>query len=98
MLRILLHRSRLFPWETVRKHLNRFTLKMQYSGYNKAIRHDVTKSAIHAFQTMMEIEDQKTGRGTSDRSRRRTRRRTGIDRVDLIPSCLYQRQVELGFQ
>ena len=57
MLRILLHCSRLLPWETVCGHLNRFTLKMQYSGYNQAIRHDVTKSAFHAFQTMMENEE-----------------------------------------
>ena len=27
---------------------------MQYSGYNKSIRCDVTRSAIHAYQTMME--------------------------------------------
>ena len=57
MLRILLHCSRLLPWEYVCGHLNNFTLKMQYSGYNQTIRHDVTKSAFHAFQTMMENEE-----------------------------------------
>ena len=57
MLRILLHCSRLLPWETVCGHLNKFALKMQYSGYSQAIRYDVTKSAFHAYQTMMENEE-----------------------------------------
>jgi hypothetical protein len=57
MLRILLHCSRLLPWEKVCEHLNNFTLKMQFSGYSQAVRHDVTKSAFHAFQTMMENEE-----------------------------------------
>ena len=57
MLRILLHCSRLLPWGYVCGHLNNFTLKMQYSGYNQTIRHDVAKSAFHAFQTMMENEE-----------------------------------------
>ena len=57
MLRILLHCSRRLPWELVCTHLNRFTLKRQYSGYKQAIRHDVTKSAFHAYLTMMENEN-----------------------------------------
>ena len=56
MLRILLHCSRLIPWESVCKHLNNFTKKMQYSGYNQAFRYDVTRSAVNAYQTLMENE------------------------------------------
>ena len=57
MLRILLHCSRNIPWETVRDHLSNFTRKMQYSGYEQAFRYDVAKSAINAYQTMMENEE-----------------------------------------
>ena len=56
MLRILLHCSRYTTWESVCKHLNNFTKKMQYSGYNQAFRYDVTKSAVKAYQTMRENE------------------------------------------
>ena len=56
MLRIILHCSRYIPWDTVRDHLSNFTKKMQYSGYEQSIRYDVTKSAINAYQTMMENE------------------------------------------
>ena len=56
MLQILLHCSKYITWDTVCGHLNNFTKKMQYSGYEQEIRYDVTKSAINAYQTMMENE------------------------------------------
>jgi hypothetical protein len=56
MLRILLHCSRYITWENVCKHLNDFTKKMQYSGYEQAFRYDVARSAVSAYQTMMENE------------------------------------------
>ena len=56
MLRILLHCSRYDTWDNVRGHLNNFTKKMQYSGYEQEIRYDITKSAINAYQIMMENE------------------------------------------
>ena len=54
MLRILLHCSRYITWESVCRHLNDFTKKMQYSGYDQAFRYNVAKSAVNAYQTMME--------------------------------------------
>ena len=57
MLRIMLHCSRYIPWETVCNHLNKFMLKMQYSGYNQALRHDVAKSAINAYMTIRDNEE-----------------------------------------
>ena len=56
MLRILLHCSTDLPWVIVQQHMSKFTLKMQYSGYNQAFRHDVTKSAIDAYRNMRECE------------------------------------------
>ena len=56
MLRIILHCSKYVPYETVRQHLSNFTKKMQYSGYGQAMRYDVAKSAIKAYQTMVENE------------------------------------------
>ena len=58
MLRIILHCSRDLPWETVRQHMSNFTMKMQYSGYDHAVRHDVTRSAINAFQKISDDETQ----------------------------------------
>ena len=56
MLRILLHCSRDLSWEIVRRHLSNFTMKMQYSGYDHAFRHDVTRSAIDAYRTIRDNE------------------------------------------
>ena len=57
MLRRILHCSRHLEWEVVRKHLDNFMMKMQYSGYNQIFRYEVAKSAINAFETMMENEE-----------------------------------------
>ena len=75
MLRILLHCSRWLSWEAVLYHLNRFTLKMQYSGYKKTLRYDVKKSAINAFLKMMEKEEKGIRPINRPKSWRRAERR-----------------------
>ena len=54
VLRIVLHCSNYIPWESVRNHINNFMMKMQYSGYNKAFRYHVVKSALNAYQKIRE--------------------------------------------
>ena len=56
VLRIMLHCSRNLPWDIVRGHIDKFMMKMQLSGYKQGFRYEVTKSAINAFETMMEDE------------------------------------------
>ena len=58
MLRVMLHCSRQLPWETVLGHLNNFMRKMQYSGYDQTFRYVVAKSAINAFETIRNSEEQ----------------------------------------
>ena len=57
MLRRILHCSRHLEWEVVRKHLDNFMMKMQYSGYDQTFRYEVAKSAINAFENLMEKEE-----------------------------------------
>lgn len=57
VLRIMLHCSTTLPWEVVRDHINKCMMKMQFSGYEQAFRYEVVKSAINAYQTMMNNEE-----------------------------------------
>ena len=57
VLRIIRHCSKLITWEEVRGHINKFMMKMQLSGYDQAFRCDIVKSAINAFEIMMEKEE-----------------------------------------
>ena len=43
LLRILVHCSKDLPWETVCGHVNGYTKKLQFSGYDHKFRHDVVK-------------------------------------------------------
>ena len=54
MVRIMLHCSRNLPYEVKVRHINDFILRMQYSGYNKEFRYDVTKSAMKAYDNILE--------------------------------------------
>ena len=99
MLRVLLHCSRYLSWETVTGHLNKFMRKMQYSGYKQTMRYDVTKSAMNAYQLMMDneangirpINRPKTW-NREERNRQKVRKRKewykqgGFDSVLFIPS------------
>lgn len=54
ILRILLNCSINLPWETLAKHVSNMTLRMQFSGYGKGFRHQVVKSALSAYETLLE--------------------------------------------
>ena len=54
ILRILRNCSKLLPWEEVCKHVEEFSMRMQYSGYNETYRAQVVKSALHAYDTMLD--------------------------------------------
>ena len=54
MLRIMLHCSKYLAKETTNRHLNNVMKKMQYSGYKKSFRYDVTKSAMQAYRLIKE--------------------------------------------
>ena len=56
VLRIILHCSNYLTWETVCGHINKFMMKMQYSGYKKEMRYHVVKSAINAYMQIREKE------------------------------------------
>ena len=68
----MLHCSNFLTWDTVLKHLNNFTRKMQYSGYDQAFRYTVAKSAINAYKTIRDNEE----RGFRPMHRPKTWRRT----------------------
>ena len=52
MLRILTHCSPNLPWERICEHINRFMMKLQFSGYNKGFRYSIANSALEAFKTI----------------------------------------------
>ena len=56
VLRILLHCSKELPWSTTTKHVNEIVKRMQFSGYTKEFRYQVVKSAINAYQKIVEAE------------------------------------------
>ena len=99
MLRIMLHCSRFLPWEVVRTHLNKFMMKLQYSGYNQEFRHEVAKSAINAYETIRDNEEldirpmhrpkgwRKVERlEEKERKRKKWYRQGGFDSVLFVPS------------
>ena len=53
----MLHCSNYLPWEVVRKHINDFTKRMQYSGYDKMFRYHVVNGAITAYKRIQEKEE-----------------------------------------
>ena len=65
MLRIMLHCNEYVPQETINEHFNNFMKKLQYSGYDKAFRHDIVKSAKNAFRIIKENDQ----RGIRPRNR-----------------------------
>ena len=54
LLRVFLNCSPSLPWQRITEHASNTTLKMQYSGYDKAFRHQVVKSALSAYHTQRE--------------------------------------------
>ena len=56
ILRILLNCSRELPWETVVSHVNHMMLRLQYSGYDQRFRTEVVRSAVKAYNHLIELD------------------------------------------
>ena len=52
----MLNCSRELPWDVVTKHLNQFTARMQYSGYDQQFRLQVIDSALKAYEKLCKAE------------------------------------------
>ena len=57
-LRIVLNCSRDLQWEVVAAHLSEYSARMQYSGYEHKFRLEVIKSALKAYENLIEAERQ----------------------------------------
>ncbi len=53
IIRILTHCSPFTPWEGMCEHVNKFMMKLQFSGYNKKFRYHVADSGIKAFKHLI---------------------------------------------
>ena len=59
-LRILLNCSPLLSFDIARKHLTSFSMRMQASGYDHAVRFEIIKSALIAYKKVREADEAKT--------------------------------------
>ena len=59
MLRIMLNCSQHLQWAETAKHLTEMNKRLQYSGYNKKFRTEITKSALNAYNKL--LEDDRNG-------------------------------------
>ena len=56
LLRIFLNRSREPPWKNVVDHANHMTLRLQFSSYNKRFREEVVRSALAAYNRLVQLD------------------------------------------
>ena len=56
VLRILLNCSRELPWEAIVAHVNHTMLRLQYSGYDWKFREEVVRSALAAYNRLVELD------------------------------------------
>ena len=56
VLRILLNCSRELPWATVISHVNHMMLRLQYSGYDQKFRAELVRSALKAYNCLIELD------------------------------------------
>ena len=54
IVRILRNCSQLLPWDDVCKHVEEFSMRIQYSGYNETYRAQVVKSALNAYDLILD--------------------------------------------
>ena len=57
VLRILRNCNRMLPWTDICKHVEHYSMRMQYSGYNEEFRAQVIKSALHAYDIMIKKDE-----------------------------------------
>jgi len=58
VLRVLMNCSKLLPWERVVENVDEMVLRMQYSGYNKKLRYEIFDSALKAYKTRNEADQE----------------------------------------
>ena len=58
VLRVLINCSKLLPWERVVENVSAMVLRMQYSGYSKKFRYEVVDSALKAYKTRNEADQE----------------------------------------
>ena len=56
VLRIFLNCSRELPWETIVGHVNHMMLRLQYSSYDQKFRTEAVRSAMKAYNLMIELD------------------------------------------
>ena len=57
VVRILRNCSRRLPWDVVCRHIRDYSARMQYSGHSKRMRKQVVKSALNAYDRMIEKDE-----------------------------------------
>ena len=50
LLRVIMRCSPDLPWHTKKKHIEEYSLRMQFSGYSEEFRREIVRSAIKAYQ------------------------------------------------
>ena len=56
VLRIFLNCSRGLPWEAIVAHVNHMMLRLQYSGYDRKFREQVVRSALAAYNRLLDLD------------------------------------------
>ena len=59
LLRVLLRCSPELPWEEKKKHVEDYVLRMQFSGYEEAVRKEIVRSAINAYENIRKKVEKK---------------------------------------
>ena len=54
VIRVLRNCSTLLPWRDICKHVEEYSKRMQFSGYKETFRAQVVRSALHAYDLMLE--------------------------------------------
>ena len=87
VLRILLNCSRGLPWEAIAAHVNQMMLRVQYSAYNRKFRKEVVRSALAAYNRLLELDAsgekslyRPKGWRAFERARERKKRRDSLSR------------------
>ncbi|PFX11602.1 hypothetical protein AWC38_SpisGene24595 [Stylophora pistillata] len=99
VLRILLNCSRELRWEVVVAHFNHMMLRLQFSGYDQKFRKEVVRSALAAYNRLVELDAngekplyRPRGWKAHERARERTKRRDnwfrkgGYETVIFVPA------------
>ena len=95
VLRILLNCSRELPWATVISHVNHMMLRLQYSGYDQKFRAELVRSALKAYNCLIELDAsdeqplyrRKVERAEERRGKRESwYRKGGLDTVIFVPA------------